>query len=86
MASNDSELQDYRLMCSPGMVVILQPAERSETGEIFVSGLRIDSARNKSGNPILGGTSGRGDGLPTKASSGWRLTQVGRVEREGRGK
>ena len=66
MASNDSELQDYRLMCSPGMVVILQPAERSETGEVFVSGLRIDSAGNKSGNPILGGTSGRGTAYPRK--------------------
>ena len=70
MASNDSELQDYRLMCSPGKVVILQPAERSETGEVFVSGLRIDSAGNKSGNPILGGTSGMGNGLPTKLVMG----------------
>ena len=60
MASNDSELQDYKLMmCSPGKVVILQPAERSVTGEVFVSGRRIDSAGNKGGNPTLGGTSGR---------------------------
>ena len=52
------------------MIVILQPAETKRDGRGFVSGLCTDSAGNKSGNPILGGTSGMGNGLPTKLVMG----------------
>ena len=53
-------------MWYPGMIVILQLAERSETGGVFVSGLCGDSAGNRRRNPMLGEATGLRKVYPQK--------------------
>ena len=53
----------------PGMIVLLQQAERSEPGVVFARVLCGDSARNRRRNPMLGEATGLRKVYPTEL--GW---------------